>query len=141
MLRAISEIAVAIIVTSVSEKPSCRASSMPGLAGRDDVVGVVDRDHDSQSATVAPDRRFADPQLPVQQREALFEVQRGVHVVERQAQLDHGERHLGLQADDHGVRAAQPGHVRDRAQRPCSERIHHVDRGDVDDDARARGTG
>ena len=50
-------------------------------------------------------------------------------------ELDHRKGHLGLQADDHGVRAAQPGHVRDRAQRPGRERVHHVDRGDVDDDA------
>src|ERR1700761_2886443 len=105
MFRAISEIAVAIIVTSVSENPRSSASWCPALRAATmsselSIATTISR------ATVASDRRCAAPQLAaIEQREALLEVQRGVHVVERQPQLDHRERHLGLQAHDHGVRA------------------------------------
>ena len=52
--------------------------------------------------TVVPDRRFTHAALTIQQSKALFEVQRRLHVVERQAELDHREGHLRLQADDPG---------------------------------------
>src|SRR5258708_16703076 len=134
MFLAISEIAVAIIVTSVSEKPSCRASSCPAWRAATMSSELLTSTTKSVG-TVAPDRRLARVQLPIQQRKPFFEVQRRLHVVEHQAELDHGEGHLRLQADDHRIRAAQPRHVGDRAYRPGGEGIHHVDRGDVDDDA------
>src|SRR5437879_8911008 len=126
MFRAISEIAVAIMVTSVSVNPRSMARSWPALRAATMSSGLWISTTISPS-TVAPDRRFA-----IQQGKALFEVQRGVHVVERQPQLHHGERHLWLQTHDHGVRAAQPGHVRDGPQRSGGERIHDIDCGDVD---------
>src|ERR1700682_4244906 len=126
MFLAISEIAVAIIVTSVSEKPSCRASSCPAWRAATMSSELLTSTTKSVG-TVTPDRRLARIQLPIQQRKPFFEVQRCVHVVEHQAELDHCEGHLGLQPDDHGVRATQPSHVGDRAYRPGSERIHHVD--------------
>ena len=100
----------------------------------DDVVGVVDFDDDVTRHRRARSSISPAP-LTIQQGEAFFEIQRGVHVVERQAQLHHRKGDLWLQAHDHGVRAAQPGHVGDGAQRPGGERVHHVDGGDVDDDA------
>src|SRR5947208_2457711 len=124
MLRAISEIAVAIIVTSVSEKPSWRASSCPAWRAVTMSSELLTSTTKSVG-TVAPDRRSARFQLPIQQRETFFEVQRCIHVVEHQPELDHCEGHLRLQPDDHGVRAAQPGHVGDRAARPGGERITH----------------
>src|SRR4029453_965282 len=119
MLRAISEIAVAIIVTSVSEKPSCRASSCPACRAATMSSELLTSTTKSVG-TVATDRRLARFQLPIQQRKTFFEVQRRVHVVEHQSELDHGEGHLGLQPHDHGVRTAQPSHVGDRSYRPGS---------------------
>src|SRR5690242_16637937 len=123
MLRAISEIAVAIIVTSVSEKPSCLASSWPAWRAATMSSGLLTSTTKSV-VTVTPDRRFSTVELAIQQREPFFQIQRGMHVVECQPQLNHRERDFGLQADDDGVRAAQSGHVRDRAQRPGGEGIH-----------------
>src|SRR4051794_6884971 len=128
MLRAISEIAVAIIVTSVNENPSWRASSCPAWRAVTMSSGLM-MSTTKSAATVAPIRRVPRFELPIQQRKALFQIQRRVHVVEHQPELHHCEGHLRLQPDDHGVRAAQPSHVGDRAYRPGGERIHHVDRG------------
>src|SRR6478609_1424846 len=70
----------------------------------------------------------------LQQREALLEIEGGLHVLEAHPELDHGEGDLRLDTDAHGLRAAQPGHHRDPAQRARDERIHHVQGRDVDDD-------
>src|SRR5439155_24576950 len=130
MLRATSEIAVAIMVTSVSEKVRRVASSRPAwravtmssaLSIRTTVSSAVMRTSARVTAT--------------EEVEALFEVERGVDVFERHAQLHHRERDLGLDADHHRLGAPQIGHVRDRAQRPRGEGVHDVDRRDVDDDA------
>src|ERR1700757_1432922 len=129
MFRAISEIAVAIMVTSVTENPRSSASWWPALRASTMSSGLSMLTTMSP-ATIAPDRRFA-----TQQAKALFEIQRGVHVVERQPQLDHGKSHLWLQTHDHSVCAAQPGHMRDGPQRSGGEGIHHIDGGDIDDDA------
>src|SRR5512133_2483156 len=102
MLRAISEIAVAIIVTSVSEKPSWRASSCPAWRAITMSSELLTSTTNS-APTVAPIRRLAGFQVPIQKRKSLLQIQRGVHVVEHQPQLDHREGHLGLQAHDHGV--------------------------------------
>src|SRR5205085_2321295 len=59
----------------------------------------------------------------------------GRHALERQPELHHRKRDLGLDAHDHRLGAAQPRHVSDVAQRPHGERIHDVERRDVDDDA------
>src|SRR5690349_13534044 len=117
MLRAISEIAVAIIVTSVNEKPSWRASSCPAWRAVTISSGLL-MSTTKSVGTIASDRRLPVVELAVQQCKTLFQVQRGVHVVEGQPQLNHGERDFGLQTHDHRVRAAQPGHVRDGSKRP-----------------------
>src|SRR5580692_3936057 len=103
MLRATSEIAVAIIVTSVSEKPNLRAKLWPACRAATMSSGLPTSTVTS-SATVESDR-FPQPQLAIQQRQTLFQIQRRVHIVEHQPQLDHGKRHLRLQADNHGVGA------------------------------------
>src|ERR687893_1267252 len=129
MLRATSEMAVAISVASVEEQPIWAASSRP----------------DCRATTMSPSvemtilMRPSDTQSPaqsdVEEGEALLEVQGGVHVLEPEPELHHREGDLGLHAHDHGVRPAQQRHVGDRAQRPRRERIHHVEGRDVDDDA------
>jgi hypothetical protein len=83
------------------------------------------------SATVAPIRRLAGFQVPIQKRKPFFKIQRRVMSSNTSPRLDHREGHLGCSPTITVSRAAQPGHVRDRAYRPGGERIHHVDRGDV----------
>src|ERR1700744_4862090 len=133
MLRATSEIAVAIMVTSVNEKPRSWASWWP--AWRAATMSSGWPTSTTTSSTTVTSDRFARSQSPVQQRETLLEVQRGVHVNKEDAELDHRERHFGLQPHDYGVGAAQLGHVCNRLQRPGGERIQDVDGSDVDDDA------
>src|SRR3954454_24697763 len=70
----------------------------------------------------------------LEQGEPLLEVQGGLHVLEAHAELDHGERHLGLDPHDHRLGAAQPGHHGDPAQRARDERVHDVERRNVNDD-------
>jgi hypothetical protein len=67
--------------------------------------------------------------------EALLEVQRGVDALQPRAQAHHRERHGRLDADDHGLRPAQPRHVGKVGQRAGPEGIQHVKGGHVDDDA------
>src|SRR5262249_34709166 len=50
--------------------------------------------------------------LSVQVREGFLQVERRRDAFERQTQLDHRERDLRLDADDHGLGSAQPAHLR-----------------------------
>src|SRR3954451_17874429 len=126
MLRAISEIAVASSVWSVL------GMSRPIASARARWRAVTTSASDSIAI------RSAAPSAKVtrlREREPLLEIERGLHVLEAHAELDHREGHLGLDADDHRLGAAQAGHHRDPAQRARDERVHHVQRRDVDDDA------
>src|SRR5215216_3285301 len=130
MLRATSEIAVASSVWSVLVSSSLPASSRARwravTTSESDSIGMIDW---RSSATVAG-------LLPraLQQREPLLEVERGRDVLEAHAELDHREGHFGLDAHDDRLRSAQPRHPRDALQRPRHERVHDVERRDVDDD-------
>src|SRR5689334_16340179 len=114
MLRATSEIAVASSVWSVLERSrsaaSARARWRAVTTSESDSIAI--RSSRRSAATVAgafPGR--------LEQGEALLEVQRGLHVLEVHPELDHREGHLGLDAHDHGLGAAQPRHLGDAAQR------------------------
>src|SRR2546428_801158 len=139
MLRAISEMAAAITVWSPLENPASAARSRPRCravtTSTSAAMGIS-----SSSATIEASRSArsalgAELRLVVEEQEAFLEIQRGEHALEREAELDHGERNLGLNPDDHGLRAAQPRHVGDVPERTYGERIHHVERRDVDDHA------
>src|SRR5438477_12266804 len=99
MLRATSEMAVAMNVRSVREKPIRSASSRPFCRATTMSLSVViGMTRSSATAVAAP-----HPGPLVQEREALFEVQGGVHVLQAHPELDHGESHLAL--DPHDDRA------------------------------------
>src|SRR2546426_5000218 len=136
MLRAIPEIAAAIPVWSPLETPASAARSRPRCRAVTTSVSAA-IGISSSSATIDASRPALDAELRlmVQEQQAFLEIQRGGHALEREAELDHGERHLGLNPDDHGFRAAQPRHVGDVPERTDGERIHHVERRDVDDHA------
>src|SRR3954462_905077 len=120
MLRATSEIAVASRVRSVGSKPiavaSSRASRRAATTSSSDRIAIR-----RSSDTV-----FVLLEMVLQERQAFLEVQRGVDVLEVQAELHHRERHLGLDADDHRLGPAQPRHAGDPAHRPRHERANHV---------------
>src|ERR1700755_902170 len=118
MLRATSEIAVASSVWSVL------GISSPTANARARWRAVTTSASDSIEIRSGASANVAGLLAGLQQRQALLEVERRLHVLEAHPQLDHGERHLGLDADDHGRRAAQAGHLRDAAQRARDERVH-----------------
>src|SRR3954463_5185001 len=99
MLRAISEIAVASSVWSVlgMSRPtaSARARWRAVTTSASDSIAIR-----SAAASGAKAARL-------QEREPLLEVQGGLHVLEAHAELDHRERDLRLDPDDHGLRPAQ----------------------------------
>src|SRR5215207_3978451 len=128
MLRATSEIAVASSVWSVELSSSSPASSRARWRA------VTTSASDSMAIRLSASTVERLLELVLQERQPFLEVERGLDVLELHAELDHRERHLGLDPDDHGLRPAKASHVRDAAQRPRYERIHHVERGDVDDD-------
>src|SRR5215210_4864995 len=100
MLRAISEMAVAMTVSSPLEKPSFEPSVR--LSRR--AATMSDSWRIGTRALSACTRRLL-PEL--EQVHALVEIERRVGALERQAQLHHRERDLGLDAHDDRVRAAQ----------------------------------
>src|SRR4051812_37220734 len=131
MFRAISEIASAIIVWSVLENPIAAASAPPRWRAVTMSASRSIATHTSSATMTRLARRT------VEVREALLEIQRGRDAVERQPELDHRARDVGLDPDAHRAGAAQLGGVRDRAQRAGRERVDHVELGDVEDHAAA----
>src|SRR6266568_8319450 len=113
MLRATSEIAVAISVSSLPEnrrdfassRAFCRASNTSASA----------RICTTSSSLMAIDPRH------LQDLEAFLEVESCRGVLERQSELHHREGHLGLDAHDDGGGAQQFDHLGDAAQRAGGE--------------------
>src|ERR1041384_7052091 len=130
MLRATSEIAVASSVWSVLVSSSAPAISRARwravTTSASDSIGMTDGGSSPTVAGLLP--------WPLQEREPLLEVECGRDVLEAHAELDHRERDLRLDPDDHGLGPAQPRHSRDALQRARDERVHDVQRRDVDDD-------
>src|SRR2546422_4793644 len=157
MLRASSEIAVAMRVRWLFEKPICWASARPRwravtMSTSESIGTRVSsfkeptltrgagpprlRIHASPRSSAGSAQIRSDLLLrpPIQERQALFQVERRGHSLERQAELDHREGDLALDPDDDGLRSAQPDQVGDVAQGPRGERVHHVHRRDIHDD-------
>src|ERR1044072_591741 len=103
MLRASSEIAVAIIVTSVVPKPYRSASDRPMLRAATTSASERITTHTSSTGM-----RDTGSPGSVEMCEALLQVEDGRHAVEAQPELDHRERDLGLDADDARPRAPEP---------------------------------
>src|ERR671933_834972 len=129
MLRANSEIAVASSVWSVlvssSSAASARACWRAVTTSASDSIAIRSSDSTATVGELLPG---------LQEREPLLEVERRLHVLEAHAELDHRERDLRLDADDHRLGAAEARHAGDALQRSRHEAVHDVERGDVDDD-------
>src|SRR5688500_11431437 len=87
MLRATSEIAVAISVWSVLEKPRLSARRRPAWRATTRSVSPSTRIRSGTCALVEP---------RVEERQSLLEVQGGVDVLQAQSELHHRERDVGL---------------------------------------------
>jgi hypothetical protein len=74
------------------------------------------------------------PHPSFEHRERLVEIERRVEGREVQLELHHRDRDVGLDPDDDGRRAAQPGGDRDRAERAGDEGVDDVQGPDVDDE-------
>src|SRR5690242_13745532 len=130
MLRAISEIAVAMSVSSLPEKPILWASSRPFRRASTMSPSCAITTCVASAATGC-----VVVSAPLQPRAAFLEVERGRNAVEREAELHDRECDFRLDAHDPGIGAAQPRGLRDAPQRAGCERVHHVERADVDHDA------
>src|SRR2546427_7281259 len=101
MLRAISEMAAAIPVWSPLENPASAARSRPRCravtTSTSAAIGIS-----TSSATVDASRAALNTKLRllVEEQQAFLEIERGRHALERQAELNHGERDLRLNPDD-----------------------------------------
>src|SRR5487761_1273449 len=111
MLRATSEMAVAIMVASTAEKPSSWASCRPAWR-----VATT-----SESWLIAKRRLPIAGPLPgqAQAEQGVIQVEGGDDVVEVDTQLGHREGHVGTDAGDHGARTAQVRRVRDGPEQPA----------------------
>src|SRR4051812_10523371 len=111
MLRASSEMAVATSVAWLAENPNCSAIIRPlyraATRSLSDASGTW-TSISSLGVTLAAMPRF----LPIIKISKTFlEIERGGDIFQRNSELHHGKGDLGLDADDHGLRAAQPDHV------------------------------
>ena len=101
MLRATSEMAVAITVRSLPLNPACEANCRPSSLAV--TMSAPERmgTRASLFTDAAPFGSFTE------QGQALFEIQCGLHFSQREAQLHHGKGYLRLNPDDGGLGAAQ----------------------------------
>src|SRR5215472_10517635 len=127
MLRAISEMASAMMVCSVLEKP------MPPASARPFWRAVTMSSSRSIGTWTSAGTTAAPPCEGCQVIETFFEIERRYDALEVQAQLHHGERDVWLDADNDRARTSQLGDVHDRAKGACCEGIQDVERGHVDD--------
>src|SRR4029077_7310783 len=77
--------------------------------------------------------------LLAQKSKAFLQTQCRVHVGEIQTELNQGQGNLRLDSNDDGLGASAANHLGDVAKGTRCKRIHHVQRGNIDDDA-ARAT-
>src|SRR6266567_1336146 len=73
--------------------------------------------------------------LAVQKRKTFFQVQRGSYTGQIGAEPDQRKCDFWLDANNDCFRAAQADHLRNVTQSTSCKRVHHVERGDIDDHA------
>src|ERR1043165_3722225 len=118
MLRAISEMAAAMTVWSPSEKPAWAASARPFWRA------LTISTSEATGWSVSSGTLETLLRQAIQEDQSFLQVQRGGDALERESELHHGEGDLGLDADDHRLGAAQPGHVGNIPQRTDREGVH-----------------
>src|SRR5215470_16231853 len=132
MLRANSEIAVAMSVASPEPNPISIARARPfwracTMSWSELILTVI-----TPSNTAALSIHLLE--LLVQVVQPFLQVQRCRNIFQRQPQLHHRKGNFRLNSNDYGLCATQADHLRNLAERSRGKRIHHVHRRDVDDD-------
>src|SRR5829696_2347501 len=127
MFRAISEIAVAINVASVRLNPSWSASARAWARA----------ETRSSSAPTRTSSGIRWPSLDeaVEGPDSVVQIECGPQRLEVEAELDHRDRHVGLDADDHRLGSPHERRLGDRAQGPSDEGVDDVHGGHIDDQA------
>src|SRR5580704_11311681 len=131
MLRASSEMDVAMSVASPVEKPSSMARARPFWRAVTMSWSELMATRISPALTVRLSVRVLEFLSQVSQ--TFLQVQRRRNAFQCQPQLHHGKSHFRLNSHDNRLRAAQPNHVRDLPQRPGCKRVHDVHRGNIHD--------
>src|SRR5512133_903412 len=121
MLRATSEIAVAINVGSGRGKPSRSAMARASARAVTRSASVAMATRTSSSIHCVPLSQA------IEERDRLVEVARYAQRLQVEAELHHRDRHVRLDADDDRVGAAQARCEDDRAQGPGDEGVDHVE--------------
>src|SRR6266481_8237198 len=116
MLRASSDMAVAISVASPVEKPSSVARARPLCRAATISWSELMATRISPALTVSLSVYVLE--FLSQVRQTFFQVQRRRNAFQRQSKLNHGKSHFRLNPHDHCFRSAQPDHVCDLSQRP-----------------------
>src|SRR2546422_9978616 len=114
MLRASSEMAVAMSVASPVENPSSVARARPRCRAATISWSELMATRISPALTVSLSVYVLE--FFNQVRQTFFQVQRRRNTFQRQSKLNHGKRHFRLNPHDHRFRTPQPDHVRDLPQ-------------------------
>src|SRR5574341_167862 len=129
MLRAASEMAVAMKICSLLVKPISAASARPScLAVTISASLLIGR---TASSSSMPAAAFC---LLVQIDQPLFQVKGRRRIFQRDPKLDHIKGNIRLDAYDDRFRAAQSKHLDDSPQGADRERVDHVEHSDIDHD-------
>src|SRR5271155_1344943 len=131
MLRASSEMAVAMSVASPGEKPSSIARARPFWRAVTISWSELMATWISPALTVA--LSVCVLEFLSQIRQTFLQVQRRRNAFQCQPQLNHRKSHFGLNSYDNRFRAAQPNHMSYLAQRPRGKRVHYIHGGNIDD--------
>src|SRR6267378_2401957 len=131
ILRATSEIAVAITVGRLPFSPISLAICLPASRAATTSASELMVTFTSSASLT----RLNSSRLEIQLCKTLFEIKCGRYPFQCEAKLYHRESNFGLDADDHGCRPPQSDHVRERPQGLRRKGIHDVERCDVDDHA------
>src|SRR5262245_36694715 len=130
MLRAISEMAVASSVRSLPDNPICDANWRPFWRASTMSLSRLIGTMISSDATAVALARWRGQQI-----KPFVQIEGRSNAIEGQAELNHGKGHVRLKTNHDHLGAAQPGGLRNPAQSARRKRVHHVENGQIDDDA------
>src|SRR5690242_14832021 len=139
VLRAISLAAVTILVWSTRVKPCCTAqvrtawrTATTSFSARSCSTSALD----GCTIVLVPvvvGGVVADGGF--EELHAAFDVEGGPHTGEGEAQLDQGDGDRRLHSHHHRLRVEDAAHARDVGEHAADERVHNVQRADVDEHA------
>src|SRR5579859_139509 len=129
ILRATSDIAVAITVRSEPLKPSSDASVRPFW--RAVTISTAELTGTRNSFSMFQ----VSSGYAVEICQPFLQIKGCAYAFQRQPQLHHRKRNFRLDAHNHRFRAPQFQHMRDGTKRTGSKGIDHIEHCNIDDDA------